>query len=299
MRSIQDSIQQQLDLNQSKNLLFEHIQQSMSVAPSFLAALEALLNSDSNQPPEEAHAQFAAFTANEMVKRIYAINPYLRINPADAAALEQIYRQTWQLMQQTRDIKTTLNEFHYPALSKWLTGLYPEEFQKSLRGSPSVGRVTYEEYSAEFQIELLGLDLFSLQPPILDVGCGSQANLVRHLRSLGMEAYGMDREVQTSRPYIFQADWFDYRFEKDRWGTIVSNMGFSNHLNYAYRHDYSQLERYLLKMKEMLEALAVGGCFIYAPALPSVEEALPTQQYLVQREQKTQDLSVSRIFRAE
>jgi len=297
MRSIQDSIQQQLDLNQSKNLLFEHIQQSMSVAPSFLAALEALLNSDSSHLPEEAHAQFAVFTAQEMVKRIYAINPYLRVSPADAAALEQIYRQTWQLMQKTRDIKTTLNEFHYPALSKWLTGLYPEEFQQSLKLSPQVGRVTYEEYSAEFQIELLGLDLASLQPPILDVGCGSQANLVRRLRSLGMEAYGIDRDVQTSRPYIFQADWLEYRFEKDRWGTIVSNMGFSNHLNYAYRHDFSQLERYLLKMREILEALAVGGCFIYAPALLSVEEALPAQQYLVQREQKTQDLSVSRIFR--
>lgn len=299
MPSIQDSIQQQLNINQSKNLLFEHIQQSMSVAPSFLAALEALLNSDSDQAPEDAYAGFVSFTAHEMVKRIYSINPYLRVSPADAAALEQIYRQTWQLMQRTRDIKTTLNEFHYPALSHWLAGLYPEELQKSLKGSPGVGRVTYEEYSAEFQIELLGLDLVRLQQPILDVGCGSQANLVRHLRSAGLEAYGIDRCVETSRPYIFQADWFDYRFEKDRWGTLVSNMGFTNHLNYAYRHDYSQLERYLLKIKEMVEALAPGGCFTYAPGLPAVEEALPAQQYIVQREQKTQDLSVSRIIRVE
>ncbi len=299
MPSIQESIQQQLNINQSKNLLFEYIQQSMSVAPSFLAALETLLISDTGHPPEEAYAGFVSFTANEMVKRIYAINPYLRVGPADTAALEQIYRQTWQLIQQTRDIKTTLNAFHYPALSKWLAGLYPEEFQKSLRGSPGVGRVTYEEYSAEFQIELFGLDLASLQEPILDVGCGSRANLVRHLRAAGLEAYGIDRCVDTSCPYILQVDWFDYRFEKDRWGTLISNMGFTNHLNYAYRHDFSQLERHLLKMKEMMEALAPGGCFTYAPGLPAVEEAFPAQQYIIQREQKNQDLSVSRIIRVE
>jgi len=47
-------------------------------------------------------------------------------------------------------------------------------------------------------------------------------------------------------------------------GSIVSNMAFTNHLNYAYRHDVSQLEPYLLKMKEILAALAPGGSFYYA-----------------------------------
>ena len=68
---------------------------------------------------------------------------------------------------------------------------------------------------------------------MIDVGCGSQANLVTYFRALGIEAYGIDRHLETHKPYLDQVDWFDYDFEAGRWGTIVSHMSFTNHLNYA------------------------------------------------------------------
>ncbi len=299
MQSIDVLIKQQLDVNKSKNLLFENVTQIMNVEPSFLAALEELLNSNTGDKSEEIHSEFISFAAKELVKRLYSINPYLRVSKVQVANLEQIYRRTWQRMIKTGNIKTTLNEFHYPELSKWLATLYPEKFQQSLKFSSGVGHVTYEEYSAELQIELLGIDIAHIKQPVIDIGCGSQANLVRYFRSLDVEAYGIDRQLEIHESYLNQVDWFDFYFEPGGWGTVISNMGFTNHLNYAYLHDISQLEHYLLKMKEIIESLSASGYFYYAPSLPFVEDKLSAKSYKVERKQKISDIYVSIIMRVE
>ena len=295
MQSIDASIKQQLDGNKSKNLLFEDVKQIMNVDPSFLAALEELLSSDISEKSEEIYSEFVSFAAKELVKRLYAINPYLRIGDAQIRDLEHIYRQTWQRMKETRNVKATLNASHYPELSKWIATLYPEEFQKSLKLSSDLSHVTYEEYSAELQVKLLEIDIAHIEQPVIDIGCGSQANLARYFRSIGIEAYGIDRHLEIQEPYLKQIDWFDYYFEPNRWGTIVSNMGFTNHLNYAYLHDISQLENYLRKMKEILESLSTGSCFYYAPSLPFVEEKLSAKEYKVERKRKINEIYVSII----
>jgi SAM-dependent methyltransferase len=195
------------------------------------------------------------------------------------------------------NVQTVLRQTHYPALSRWLAGLYPKEFRKYLKSTPEVGHVVYQEYSAKLQIELLQIDLAELKQPVLDIGCGSQANLVQHLRSLGIEVYGFDRQLEIQAAYLEQRDWFEYPFEAGKWGAIVSNMAFTNHLNYAYLHDVAQFEPYLLKMKEIIEALAAGGSFYYAPGLPFVEEHLAPERYKVEREQPASGLFVSIVTR--
>lgn len=297
MKSLKVSIKQQLDLNKSRNLFFENSAQIMEVEPGFLAALEELLNFRGITSSEDVFSEFISFTAKEFVNRLYSINPYLQITKKHIENLEQIYRQTWQLMVNTKILKTTLVDFHYPELSKWISTLYPVEFQDLLKFSCEVGHVTYGEYSAELQEELLGIDIARIKPPVMDIGCGSQANLVRHLRSLGVEAYGIDRQVEIPEPNIHQADWFDYPFEPGKWGTLVSNMGFTNHLNYAYLHNISQLESYLLKMKEIVESLSPGGTFYYAPSLPFIEDKLSTQYYKITREKKISEVFVSSVMR--
>lgn len=299
MQSLEVSINQQLDINQANNLLFENVTQIMNVEPGFLAALEELLNSNIGDKSEEVLSEFIAFTARELIKRLYLINPYLQVSKVQFESLEQIYRQTWQRMINTGNIKATLKEFHYPELSKWLAARYPEKFQEFLKLSSKIGHVTYGEYSAEFQIELLGIDIDHIKQPVMDIGCGSQANLVRYFRSLGFEAYGMDRHLDIQESYLNQVDWFDFYFEPGRWGTVVSNMGFTNHLNYAYLHDISQLERYLLKLKEIMESLSASGYFYYAPSLPFVEDKLSAKRYKVERKQKINDVFASIMMKTE
>lgn len=297
MPSIESSIKQQLESNRSKNLLFENATQIMNIDSSFLAALEEYLNDNVSEKTEDVSSELVSFTTNEFMKRLHSINPYLRVSKVQIENLKQIYRETWQRMRNNQSIKTTLNEFHYPQLSQWLATLYPEKFQKMLKFSPRVGHVTYGEYSAELQIGLLGIDTADVKQPILDIGCGGQAHLVSYFRSQGLEAYGIDRHLETQKPYLDQEDWFDYHFEPGKWGTIVAHMSFTNHLNYAYLNDISQLEHYLLKMKEILESLSISGSFHYTPSLPFIEDKVSTEIYRVQSEPKFADMLVSKITR--
>ncbi len=298
-QSIENSIKRQLDSNKSKNLLFEDVTQIMNVDSSFLTALEEFLNCEMTAKLEDFHSELTGFATRELVKRLYSINPYLRVSQAQIENLRQIYRQSWQALRKTRNVQATLQEFHYPALSKWLATLYPEEFQKALKFSSRVGNVTYGEYSAALQIELLGIDIGQVKPPIIDIGCGRQASLTTYFRSLGVEAYGIDRYLDIHEPYTEQVDWFDYRFEPNRWGTIVAHMSFTNHLRYAYLNDNSQLERYLSKMTELVESLLLGGSFHYAPSLPFIEDRLTMGTCRVQRESKISNMLVSTIVKTQ
>lgn len=269
----------------------------MNIDSSFLAALEEFLNQGLSDQPENVHSDLVSFTTEEFVRHVYSINPYLHVSQEQIESLKRIYTETWQRMKQTKNITATLSEFHYPELSKWLATLYPEKFQEVLKDSSGIGRVTYGEYSAELQIELLGIDTACINQPVLDVGCGSQANLVTYFRSLNIQAYGIDRHLEIHEPYLDQVDWFNFTFEPDRWGTIVAHMSFTNHLHYAYRNDHLQFEHYLRKMKEILRSLLIGGSFHYAPSLPFIEDELPADSYTIQREQKFSDMPGSIIVR--
>lgn len=297
MQPIETLIKQQLNVNKSKNLLFENIKQIMDIEPGFLAGLEKLLNSNTGGKSQSVHPEIHSFTAKELVKRLYAINPYLQINRQQVEKLETIYRQTWQMMKKTGNIKTTLKEFHYPELSRWLAWLYPEKFRNFLKEPIEIGQVTYGEYSAELQVELLGIDITHIKQPVIDIGCGSHANLVMFLCSLGIEAYGIDRYLEVNEQYLEQVDWFEYYFKPNWWGTIIANMSFTNHVNYAYRHDISQVEQYLLKTKEIIESLSIGGRFYYAPSIPFIEKKLSIIEYKVEREQKVNDIFGSIVIR--
>lgn len=297
MQPIETLIRQQLNTNQTRNLLSGNVDAIMEIEPDFLAALEEWLDPGTRSSAEWVYPQLVTFTANEVIHRLHAINPYLQMDAEQIDALEAIYRRTWQRMIQTGNIQATLTQFHYPELSRWLGKLYPEKFREALREPSEIGRVIYGEYSAEFQLALFGIEPANLLQPVVDIGCGGKANLVKALRAAGIEAYGIDRFLEIDGPYFEQADWFDYPFEQGKWGTVLANMSFTNHLNYAYLHDVAQLERYLLKAKEIFESLAPGGCFYYAPGLPFVEEKLPIERYQVKRCQKAGSVPISIVRR--
>ena len=88
-------------------------------------------------------------------------------------------------------------------------------------------------------------------------------------------------------------DWFEYPFEDASWGTIISNMAFTNHLNYAYLYDASQYEKYLLKMRRIIESLTTNGRYHYAPGVPFVENNFDQKRYKVDRERTINDIFVS------
>lgn len=296
MHRIRESIQQQLQVNQAKNMLYGRLDRIMEIDPEFLAALEELVAHDDAPLGPEALQEAVSFASKALLKRIHAVNQFVRADRKQLARLESIYLRTWKRIVKTRDIQATLMDYHYPALSRWLADLYPEQFRAPLRARPTVGRVVCEEYSPQLQIDLLRLAPLTLKQPILDVGCGSKAALVRYLRSLGLEASGIDRDIEQAEPYLQPTDWFDLPFVPNSWGTIVSNMSFSNHLSYARRYDPVLAKSYLAKFDEILTSLVPGGTFAFAPGITGIERRLPAA-YRVKQIPFVKGINCTRITR--
>lgn len=297
MDTIDQSIQRQMTANESKNLLYAHCEQIIEIDPGFLAALEELLAGGEQALSPQTLQEVVSYAARSLLNRIHALNQFLRVEHHQIEELEGIYRHTWEKLLHAGDIQATLKEHHYPALSRWLAGLYPGDFVASLKQVPSVKGVVCEEYSPQLQIELLGIDLEAMRRPCVDIGCGSHANLAHHLHARNIPVLGIDRHLEQPEAYLQQVDWFAFTFEAQKWGTVISNMAFSNHLLYAYRHDRLQLEPYLRKYKEIIESLCVGGCFFYAPHIPFIEERLKPAQYRVERKAVYGELFASQVTR--
>lgn len=297
MDKLDKALQQQIDLNKTKNILYAQLGEIIEIAPDFLAALEELLAGDKTAFSESELQDAISFASGILLQRLYFVNQFLQIDEQKKHSLESIYLHTWQRIVETKNIQAALKDYHYPALTNWITSLYPQSFLKDLRELPTIGHIVCEEYSPQLQIELLRLDVQTLKLPLLDIGCGSAAGLTRYLRALGIEAYGVDRHIEKEETYLQQMNWKDYGFEPDTWGTIVSHMAFTNHLLYIRNHDHPQLEPYLQKFKEIIESLSVGGRFHYAPSVPFIEELLETNRYRVERFEVVKAIHMARIIK--
>ncbi len=141
--------------------------------------------------------------------------------------------------------------------------------------------VTCGHYSPALQLEVLGLAESVIADPVLDIGCGVGAELVLALRARGHDARGIDRDVPAALGE--SVDWLRFGYGVDRWGTVISHLGFS--LHFLHHHlggqasAYTHAEVYM----QVLRSLAVGGVFAYAPGLPFIEAMLPRDRYRLTR----------------
>jgi hypothetical protein len=138
------------------------------------------------------------------------------------------------------------------------------------------------EYSPELQLSILGLRLEELAEPILDLGCGERAGLVRYLRSQGKAAVGIDRYLSVEEG-VRAADWFSLPLLPDSWGTVIAHQSFSLHFLHHHLGTGGEAERYARRYREILGALRRGGAFAYAPGLPFLEPLLSDREFRVTR----------------
>ncbi len=149
-------------------------------------------------------------------------------------------------------------------------------------GAPALREVVSAEYDPELQLRVLGLDPAALAEPILDLGCGVEARLVRWLRARGLAAEGIDRAAEPAEG-IHRAGWLEVPLAPGSLGTVVSHLGFSLHFLHQHLRPGDEALRYARRYMEILRALRPGGLFAYAPGLPFVEEHLPAAAWQVER----------------
>lgn len=140
------------------------------------------------------------------------------------------------------------------------------------------------EYAPAMQLALLGLHREMISGPLLDLGCGEQASLVRALQEEGVAACGLDAFAPPGVPGVTRGDWLTEPLGGGIWGTIVSHMAFSHHFLHQHLTASPAAGAYARRYMEILAALAPGGSFYYTPGLPFIEALLPRAQYRVERQ---------------
>jgi hypothetical protein len=273
MKEYQDNIDKQFEFNQGKNLLYTGILNSLKFSPETLLVIERidLIDSDTEN-------LLIDYLTNRTVQEFCKINQYYSFDCHAQLVLRNLYVDLFSNIKSHKYSIGSIAEEHYNNLIKWLqkTNSFADKIYNS-KGEV-LEPVTCSEYSSDLQIEILQIDIDQIIEPLLDIGCGKQGNLVLYLRQKGIDTYGFDRFVDDNA-FLSKSDWFEYKFEKDKWGTITSNLGFSNHFqHHHFRNDGNFLE-YAKKYMDILSSLKIGGCFHYAPDLPFVEQYLARDKY--------------------
>ena len=238
--------------------------------------------------------------ADRMTRYLLDHNPYLVVDDALRARLDALY------LASTIDFRAAVRASGRPAR---LAAALPAVFSAHQRRLAAFVRAVAAahadagpefvfreplsvEHSPGLQLELLGLEPRRLLEPVLDLGCGRSAGLVRRLRAAGIDARGLDRDVAPG-PFLVRGDWLDEPLGRARWGTILSHLGFSAHFLHHHLRPHGSAERYARRYLELLRALRPGGSFRYVPALPFLESLLPSAAYAVSRQKPSGDLPVA------
>ncbi len=162
---------------------------------------------------------------------------------------------------------------------------------------PSPREVVAATYSPELQLRVLGLDPSALEEPILDVGCGADAALVRFLRSIGKDARGLDIDAPPDAGV--RGSWLAHDYGADRYGTIASHLGFSLHFMHQEMKRSDVAYEYARVYMRILKALKRGGTFAYVPGIPFIESMLDARVHLIVRRKLDTELVTDSVGRAQ
>ena len=266
------SIDKQIASSEGKNIFFD----DPAIFQFVSETVEAISKAGSLDTVSES--VLVDYATQKAMEAFFRVNQYYAFDAAAKQDLRKIYSELFAAIRAGTDPPEELSKQHYAKLKDWLKTKNP--FAEKLYGDldEQVKPVPCSEYRAKLQIDILHLDMASLKPPVLDVGCGRQGQFVHYCRQLGIESVGIDRYTFDD-PGFITADWLEFEYGTDKWGAIVSHLGFSNHFHHHHlREDGNYLEYGRVYMK-ILHALKVEGRFYYAPALPFIESYLDGRQF--------------------
>lgn len=267
-----------------------HLRLSPNIPDQICRHKERILNFIS----EEGNCEkLVAYLTARTIQVIYRLNQFIHLSMFDKAALNQQYsvliNQMYHLLTRSNQVTQLKGELprilseHSSRLRSYLQQIEDREI---IPNDP-LQYIVCSQYSPQFQLQMLGIDLKELREPILDIGCGASGNLVTYLRDQGFQAYGVDRHIEKADTYLKEADWLDLTdiWQKGRtgWGTIISHMAFTNHFVHHHLRIDGVPEKYAKAYMTYLGSLQKGGSFFYAPGLPFIEDLLSVEQYQVKR----------------
>lgn len=273
MNRFKDNIDKQIEFNQGKNLFFDGSNNSLIFIQETIDAIGRM-----DELEQEEENALLDYVTDKALHEFCRINQYFTFGEQTKKDLKQIYADLFFSIRNDGASIDLISRKHARNLKEWLhdSNAFAEKIYSG--EGEIIEPVACSEYSAELQVEILRIELPHMLEPVLDIGCGERGDLVMHLRNSGIEAFGYDR-FSFDSPYFTNADWLEYKYSKDTWGTIISNLGFSNHFKHHHLREDGNFLEYGRKYMEILNSLVVGGSFHYAPDLPFIEQYLDSSRF--------------------
>lgn len=275
MENFKTNIDRQIEFTQGKNFFSSKSANSLVFIDDTLNAIKK-----SGDISKEYESILIDYSTEKCLQEFCRINQYYSFNNEAKQGLREIYVELFSSIKSKKELIDEISINHYKSLKDWLlkTNPYAEKIYQNQ--DEIIQPMPCSEYSAEFQIEILQMDVGQLIEPVLDIGCGKQGNLVNYMRKNGIEATGIDRLTDINSN-ISNEDWLEYKYGNSKWGTILSNLGFSNHFNHHHLRNDGDFVAYAKKYMEILNSLKIGGKFFYAPSLPFIEKYLDSKYFSV------------------
>ena len=267
-----ENIDNQIEFNQGKNIFLDNLD-FFQFAKETVKAISNIdrLNPDSKQSLIE-------YATDKAIEEFCRVNQYYSFDLKAKNDLRKIYSDLFDNFQTKTNSIEDISKIHYEKLKNWLKENNPFADKIYKNSNEKVSPVACSEYTPKLQIDILQIDIKHLMQPVLDIGCGINGHFVNYLKNQGIEVYGIDRfKFLTSN--LITTDWLEYDYGNEKWGTVVSNLGFSNHFNHHNLRDDGNYIEYGKTYMNILNSLKIGGCFHYAPDLPFIEKYLDNNQF--------------------
>lgn len=275
---VKDIIEKQFENNRDRNIFYKENSNWLNDATINYLNNLFLSNVDLD---EFDIKELSDYYLNLFEVHFYNANQYIYFDSKTKNEIIKLFEELVEELVSDRNIKS-VEERHLKRLSELIIKSNPLIYKMNSCVQEKVTTFVCSEYSAEFLLQILDLNEESINEPILDIGCGPSGNLISYLNQVGYEAYGIDRTSENSN--VIEVDFLIYDYGINKWGLIVSNLAFSSHfLHYHLNGDERAYEFAEVYMK-ILESLKVGGRFVYTPSLTFIEELLPKDLYVVERE---------------
>jgi len=277
MNLFRENIEKQFKFSQGRNLFHRGSIRESHFIPGTLNAIEKLAELD-----VVSENALIDYTTNRALEEFCSMNQYYTFDEQSKKSLRNLYTGLFSAIRNNPAELASIAEWHLTNLKNWLSETNPFAAKLYESKAEIIEPVACSEYSPELQTDILLIDSEQITGPVLDIGCGKQGNLVMYMRELGIEAYGLDRFAQNDLCLI-KSDWLTFDYGTEKWGTITSNLGFSNHFNHHHLRNDGSFVAYAKKYIDILNSLKIGGSFHYAPDLPFIEQYLDTEQYHISK----------------
>jgi len=276
-----ENIDKQIGFNQGKNIFLDNLE----IFQFANETAKAISNIGRLTPDSKEY--LIDYATDKAIEEFCRVNQYYSFDLKAKNNLRKIYADLFENFQTKTNTIEDISKNHYENLKSWLKENNPFAEKIYKNGDEKVKPVACSEYTPKLQIEILQIDIKHLLQPVLDIGCGINGHLVNYLKNQGIEAYGIDR-FKFSASHLITSDWLEYDYGTEKWGTVVSNLGFSNHFNHHHLREDGNYIEYGKTYMNILNSLKIGGNFRYAPDLPFIEKYLDNNQYDLRKQEITE-----------